>query len=64
MLSEKNANLKKFLDVGGVDEVRLKQERRENYITFENSKLAAENSKLTEKLLVLETGADITLLKE
>lgn len=43
MLREKSLILKKFLDLGGTDEVRIRKERRENYVTFENSKLAAEN---------------------
>lgn len=45
-------------------EFRSKKEKRENYITFENQKLAAENNLLAEKLKVLETGADITHLRE
>lgn len=44
MLKEKNEILKKFIEMGGnADEFKSKKEKRENYITFENSKLASEN---------------------
>lgn len=43
MLKEKNAILKRFLDVGNSEEMRSKKERRSNYIAMENLKLAAEN---------------------
>ncbi|EAR88789.2 hypothetical protein TTHERM_00261860 (macronuclear) [Tetrahymena thermophila SB210] len=64
MLKEKNNILKKFIDMGNMDEYKSKKEKRENYLTFENTKLAAENHMLAEKLRILETGSDIFLLKE
>lgn len=44
MLKEKNTILKKFIEMGNIDEYRSKKEKRENYLTFENSKLASENN--------------------
>lgn len=63
MLKEKNAILKKFLDVGSYEEMKSKKEKRINFITLENMKLAAENQQLAAKLQQVENGEDLSSLR-
>lgn len=49
MLREKTAILKKFIESDSNDDQKIKKDKRENILTFENTKLAIENVQLAEK---------------